>query len=420
MVAGPVQLALDPPPRAGPQGLDDLTLAADEGALVGEHRPAAQLDQAAPLVVQPPGERAATTPPGGGDGGTLGGGIRHDRLGGVGGRGGAVVGDEVEQRGVDVVADGADHGRAGARHRPHQGLVAERQEVLDPAAAAGDDDDVDLGMGVELGERGGHLGHGGGALHGDLADLEAGGRPAAPGVLDDVPLRGAGPATDQPHPSGQEGQRPLAVAVEQALLRQVPLEVLEPGEQLADADRPDLPGVEHQRAPLGPEGRLGLQHDPRALGERARHRVEGVDRDRDRQAHVDVGVAQGEVGGAGAGTPVELHDLALDPQRRHLLDVLADLHGQQAHRPRLLGGRLGRPLGQRAAPLSCRRTHAPNSRAHHRHQARPTRAGRWRASAGPATAGRAEHRPVQGPGSGAGGRGATAAAAAPAGRRPRG
>ncbi len=37
--------------------------------------------------------------------------------------------------------------------------------------------------------------------------------------------------------------------------------------------------------------------------------------DRHRQAHVDVRVAQGQEGGAGAGPPVELHDLALDPQR---------------------------------------------------------------------------------------------------------
>ena len=155
----------------------------------------------------------------------------------------------------------------------------------------------------------------------------------------------------RPDPAGEEGQRALAVAVEQALLGEVALEVLEPGEQLADPDRPDLPGVEHQRAALGPERRLGLEHDAGALAERARHRVEGVDVDRHRQAHVDVGVAQGQVGGARAGAPVELDDLALDPQRRHLLDVLADLHRQQAHRPRLLGRRVGRLLGQRTATL---------------------------------------------------------------------
>ena len=364
----------------------DLALTSHEGALVGEHRAAAQLDEAAPLVVQPAGQRAPTAFPGGGHRGTLGSGIRHDRLGGVGGGGRTVVGDEVEQRGVDVVADGAHDRRAGRRHGPDEGLVAERQQVLDPASAAGDDDDVDLGVRVELGECRRHLGDGGGALHGDLADLEARGRPAAAGVLDDVALGRAGPPAHQTHPTGEEGQRALAVAVEQALLGEVALEVLQAGEQLAHADRADLPGVEHQRPALGPERRLGLQHDPGALAQRARHGVERVDLDRHRQAHVDVGVAQGEVGRAGARAPVELHDLALDPQRRHLLDVLADLHRQQPNRPRLLGRRVGGPLGQRTAALGCRRAHAPDSRPRDRRG----RAGRpldLRLSGGPAARG---------------------------------
>ena len=51
---------------------------------------------------------------------------------------------------VDVVADRRDDGGAGGGDRADQGLVAERQEVLDRAAAAGDDDDVDVGPRVEL------------------------------------------------------------------------------------------------------------------------------------------------------------------------------------------------------------------------------------------------------------------------------
>ena len=270
-----------------------------------------------------------------------------------------MVGDEVEQRGVDVVPDGADDRGARGGDRPQHRLVAERQEVLDAATAAGDDDDVDLRVGVELGEGRGDLGHRVRALHGDLADLEAGGRPAAQGVLDDVALGGAGPPADEADPAGEEGQRLLAVAVEQALLGEVALEVLEAGEQLADADRPDLAGVEHEAAALGPERRLGLEDDAGPLAERAGHRVEGVDVDRHRQAHVDVGVAQGQVGGAGAGAAGQLDDLALDPQDRHLLDVLADLHRQQAHRPGLLGGGVDGALGQRRAR---RGAHGRNSR----------------------------------------------------------
>jgi hypothetical protein len=126
----------------------------------------------------------------------------------------------------------------------------------------------------------------------------------------------------------------------------VSLEVLQAREQLTDADGADLAGVEHERSALGPEGGLGLEDDAGTLAERGRHRVEGVDVDRDRQAHVDVGVAQGEVGGAGPGAAVELDDLALDPQGRHLLDVLTDLHREQAHRPGLLGRGVGGALGQ--------------------------------------------------------------------------
>ena len=83
----------------------------------------------------------------------LGGGVGHDPLGGVGRGGRAQVGDEVAQRVVGFVADGADH-RCGARgDRPAQRLVGERQQVLDAAAAAGEHDDVDVGSRVEFAQR---------------------------------------------------------------------------------------------------------------------------------------------------------------------------------------------------------------------------------------------------------------------------
>ena len=67
--------------------------------------------------------------------------VGHDALGGVGRGRGAPVGDEVQQRGVGLVADRADHRRAHRRDRADQGLVGERQQVLDRAAAPGHDDD---------------------------------------------------------------------------------------------------------------------------------------------------------------------------------------------------------------------------------------------------------------------------------------
>ena len=90
--------------------------------------------------------------------------------------------------------------------------------------------------------------------------------------------------------------------------------MLEPGEQLADPDRPHLAGVELQGAALGPERGLGLDDDPRALGQRHGHGVQSRRADGDVERHVDVGVAQGEIGGGLTRAAADLDHLALDPQ----------------------------------------------------------------------------------------------------------
>ena len=77
----------------------------------------------------------------------LGGGVGYDAFGGVGRGGRPKVGDEVAQRVVGFMADGADHGGGARRDLAAQRLVGERQQVLDAAAAAGDDDHVDRGVG---------------------------------------------------------------------------------------------------------------------------------------------------------------------------------------------------------------------------------------------------------------------------------
>jgi hypothetical protein len=116
-----------------------------------------------------------------------------------------------------------------------------------------------------------------GPLDGYLADLELHCGPTASGVLDDVTLGRAVTASDQPDPAGQERQPAFAIPIEQALGGQARFEDLEPGQQVAHADRPDLPTVELQGpAPL-PERRLGLQHDARTFEEGAAHGVECVD-----------------------------------------------------------------------------------------------------------------------------------------------
>src|SRR5699024_1677691 len=83
--------------------------------------------------------------------------VRNDALGGIGGGGGANVRGEVDQRGVDLVADRRDDRGPRARDQAGELLVREGQQVLERAAAAGDDDDVDLVEIVQLSQRRGDL-----------------------------------------------------------------------------------------------------------------------------------------------------------------------------------------------------------------------------------------------------------------------
>ena len=123
------------------------------------------------------------------------------------------------------------------------------------------------GCRVQLAHRLDHPRHRVDALHGDVAHLEAHRGPAQPGVLQHVVLGGRRPAAHQPDQLRQERQRLLAVRREQPLRRQRPLQPLQPGQQFADPDRPDLHGAQRQlparRVPLG----LGVHHHPRALAD---------------------------------------------------------------------------------------------------------------------------------------------------------
>ena len=124
-----------------------LPLPRHQGDGVGHHRAGPEREQDVALVVEAAAERprgprdclsGAASRPGVGD---------HPAPG-VGRRRCAPVGDEVEQRGVDVVPDRADH-RSARRRRPQQRLVGERQQLLGGPPAPRDDDDVDLRVGVQ-------------------------------------------------------------------------------------------------------------------------------------------------------------------------------------------------------------------------------------------------------------------------------
>ena len=200
--------------------------------------------------------------------------VGHDELGGVGGRRRAHVGDEVEQRLVGFVPDRGDDGGAHRVHRADQRLVGEGEQVLDGAAAARDDDDVDVRVPLEPVERLHHLGGRPRALHRGVGHLELHGRPAAPGVLQDVALGRAVGRGDQADAAGQEGQVALELGGEEALGGQQLASALEPGQQLAEAHHPDLARGEGEGPAVGVEARPRVDHDAGALDEGRVHRVE--------------------------------------------------------------------------------------------------------------------------------------------------
>ena len=165
---------------------------------------------------------------------------RDHRLGRVGrGRAGE-GGDVVDQGRVALVADRADHRHPQHRHGAAEGLVAEGPEVGEAAAAAGDEDRLDLGPGGEVLDRGRDRRRGAPVLDRregpddrprPAAALEAG-EQVAPG--------GAALGGDDADRLRQRRARQLLLQLEQALGPQLLAQRLEPGQEVALAGEPDV------------------------------------------------------------------------------------------------------------------------------------------------------------------------------------
>ena len=127
----------------------------------------------------------------------------------------------------------------------HHDLLVEAPEVLEPAAAAGDDEQVGArhrpagADGVEAADGRGDLGRAALALHRDRPEQHAA-REAVAQAVQDVADDGAGGRGDDADHLGQVGQRALAGGVEQALGGQRLLARLEHRHQRADAGGLDL------------------------------------------------------------------------------------------------------------------------------------------------------------------------------------
>lgn len=145
---------------------------------------------------------------------------RHGTLGGGGGRRRAFVGGVVDQGPVGLVADGGNERDVAGGGRAHHVLVVEAPQVLEAAAAPGDDDQVrprDRSTRferIEAADGGGHFRAGALPLDPDRPDQDMG-REAVGEAVQDVADDRAGGRGDNADDPGQERQELLARLVEQ-------------------------------------------------------------------------------------------------------------------------------------------------------------------------------------------------------------
>ena len=124
-------------------------------------------------------------------------------------------------------------------HRADDTLVAERQQVLEAAAAAGEDDDVDLGLRADRAQRLRDGRRRPRALHERLGDEHSRRREAGLDGDDDVSLGGGVVPGHEADPARDARQRPLALGREQPFRRELLLQPLERGQVLAQAEALD-------------------------------------------------------------------------------------------------------------------------------------------------------------------------------------
>ena len=131
--------------------------------------------------------------------------IRDDEPRGRGRRRCANVCREVAERGVLLVADRGDDRNCAGRDRTDEPLVAEGQEILEAAAAAGDDDDVEFRHLAEAPQRLRDRARSTRALHVGLGHDDVRRREPCLDGRHDVALRGRVVPRDEPDPAREPG-----------------------------------------------------------------------------------------------------------------------------------------------------------------------------------------------------------------------
>src|SRR5690606_13762558 len=143
-------------------------------------------------------------------------------------------------------------------------LVAERKQVLKVAAAARDDDDVDLRVRVKRLDGAHHLARGPVALHARVADAELDRGPAELRVAEHILLGIRALAGQEADAAGEAWQPLLALGCEEPLIRELPTQPLELLEEIAEADVAQVVPLHRERAALRPP--VGLHGRDDAVG----------------------------------------------------------------------------------------------------------------------------------------------------------
>ena len=250
--------------------------------------------------------------------------LRDDEPAGHRRRGRTHVRGEVAQRRVLLVAHGRDDRHGGRGDCADEALVAEREQVLEAAAAAREDDHVDVRLLGERAERVDDPERGPRALDVRLGDENVRrGKPALD-RRDDVLLRGCVVAGDETDPPREQRQRPLALVREEPFRGERRLQPLERGEMRAEAEALDRQRPQAQVAALLEQLRASEDVNALAVGELELQRVETAARHRDADRGAAVRVLEREEHARPALVAPELGDLALDPHRREPAEPLRD------------------------------------------------------------------------------------------------
>ena len=201
--------------------------------------------------------------------------IRHDERAGCGRRRRARVGGEVAERRVLLVTDRRHDGDAGGGDGAHDGLVAEREEVLEAPAAAGEHDDVHLGVRGQRCERGDDRVRGALALHARLAHDDPRRRESRTDRRDEVAASRGVRTGEDPDRTRDAWQPALPLGREEPLRGELPLQLLERDEVAAEADpldrgraEPELPSELVELGASGDVNGLALLEAERRAGRR--------------------------------------------------------------------------------------------------------------------------------------------------------